>query len=44
MIEGLLFWLDLAMMMYLCWLLIKYTKGEAPDLGLFSYKDTDKKP
>jgi hypothetical protein len=43
MIEGLLFWLDLALMMYLCWLISKYTKGEAQDLGLFSFKDSEKK-
>lgn len=42
MIEGLLFWLDLALMIYLCWRLIKYRKGESPDLGLFSFKETDK--
>ncbi len=44
MIEGMLFWLDLGLMIYLCWRLIKLRKGEAPDLGLFSFKETDKKP
>ncbi|OLP07311.1 hypothetical protein [Rhodoferax antarcticus] len=44
MVEGLLFWLDLALMMYFCWRIIKLTKGEAKDLGIFSFKDTEKKP
>jgi len=42
MIEGLLFWLDLGLMIYLCWRIVKYTKGKSPDLGLFSFKDSDK--
>ena len=42
MIEGLLFWLDLALMIYLCWQLIKYIKGQSPDLGLLAFKETEK--
>jgi len=44
MYEGLLFWVDLGLMIYLCWRLIKLSRGQSTDLGLFSYKDMDKKP
>ena len=44
MFEGMLFWADLGLMIYLCWRLIKLQRGQATDLGLFAYKDSDKKP
>jgi hypothetical protein len=43
MIEGILFWLDLGLMIYLCWKIIKKSRGESDDLGLFSMKEMDQK-
>lgn len=42
MIEGLLFWMDLGLMIYLCWRVVKIKKGDSPNLGLFSFKEMDK--
>lgn len=41
MAEGLLFWLDLGLMIYLCRKIIKISRGESADLGLFAFKETD---
>jgi hypothetical protein len=41
-VEGMLFLLDLGLMIYLSWKLIKNMRGESPDLGLFSFKKMEK--
>jgi len=41
MAEGMLFWLDLGLMIYLCWKIIKKMRGDSVDLGLFAFKETD---
>ena len=42
MIEGLLFWLDLGLMIYLCWRVIKIARDTSNDLGLFAFKESKK--
>jgi hypothetical protein len=42
MVEGMLFWLDVCLMIYLCWKIIQCTRGESHDLGLFSFTVMDK--
>jgi hypothetical protein len=43
MSEGMLFWVDLSVMIYLCWKIIQQTRGKSPDLGLLSFRVMDQK-